>query len=134
MDGFVVVIVNTYEGKIKKIWHCNKTEMNSLIRVHSFHMKIGSYRYHFYHQKVLFERNARSILRVPLFCSNYGFAYLRFTAKKLCFVMHHLLISLHPHYLCIKMRNYAKCKQNVLRVPRFYQKEWKNVALLAREF
>ena len=50
-----------------------------LFRVCSFHTKIGSYCYHLHHQKVLFQRSARSgIQRKPLFCSHYGFAYFRF--------------------------------------------------------
>ena len=62
------------------------------LRVCSFHTKIGSCRYHLHHQKVLFERNARSILRVPLFCSHYA--------------------TQHFKMVCMIMRNYAKwCKQ-----------------------
>ena len=89
------------------------------------------------------------ILPLPLvppksFVCHYGFAYLRFTANQLCFLTHYTLISLHniiiiatQHFeiVCIIMRNYAKwCKKNILRVPRFYRKDWKKIALVAREF
>ena len=95
------------------------------------------------------------VLCLKLFCSHYEFVYLRFTANKLCLVTHYTLISLRNYYcyiiiiitqhfkiVWILMHNYAKwcnthkyakwCKQNILQVPRFYRKEWKKVALVAR--